>query len=229
LGDLVDVKRGIATGANDFFVRPRAEFQGLGISDKFLRPILPSSRYLEEYVIQPGQDGFPDLPEPRALLDCDLGEGEVAKLHPKLWDYLESPEGQEARKGYLARARRRWYSQEQRPSAPVIATYMGRGRNGAPPFRFFWNRSEATATNVFLLLIPKAPLADILRKRPEGAGVIRDFLAETDPAELIGHGRVYGGGLHKLEPKELGRLDASTLAKRLGLKLTGSVQMGMAF
>jgi hypothetical protein len=95
---------------------------------------------------------------------------------------------------------------------------MGRGRKGAKPFRFFWNRSDATATNVYLMLIPKAPMAAVLRRDPSKAKHVVDYLSETDPKELLGHGRVYGGGLHKLEPKELGRLDATRLAKSLGLK-----------
>ena len=142
-----------------------------------------------------------------------------------LWEYLESPAGQKVRQGYLTSGRRPWYSQERRPRAPVIVTYMGRGRKGAAPFRFFWNQSDATATNVFLLLIPKGPLAEILREVPEMAHVVRDFLVDTDPNELLGHGRVYGGGLHKLEPRELGRLDASKLCDRLGLKPSAPRQL----
>lgn len=104
---------------------------------------------------------------------------------------------------------------------------MGRARKGLAPFKFYWNQSDATATNVFLLLVPKGPLASRLRDAPALAGALRDVLAAVDLAELIGHGRVYGGGLHKLEPRELGRLDVSSLASRLGLVPTGQFTLAV--
>ncbi len=230
LGDLIAVKRGIATGDNHFFIRPRAEFAKLGIPDRFLRPIVPSSRHLPHDVIGRSLDGYPALPVPLALLDCDAPEAEIKRDYPRLWEYLESDEGQRARTGYLTSGRRPWYSQERRAVAPVLATYMGRGRKGQPPFRFFWNQSDATATNVYLLLIPKPGLAAVLERDPGCARLIVDFLVHTDPAELLGHGRVYGGGLHKLEPKELGRLDASKLVQRLGLSpRVGGAQTRLGF
>lgn len=218
LGDLVDVRRGVATGNNGFFVRPRDEFLELGVPNEFLVPILPSSRHLDGDTIERGPDGYPIICPPLALLACDLPENDVRRSWPKLWKYLESPIGKETRGRYLSQHRSPWYAQEKRPYAPVIATYMGRGRKGAKPFRFFWNKSDATTTNVFLLLLPKGNLAALLRRSPEHAKTIVDFLTGTDVAELIGHGRVYGGGLHKLEPKELGRLDATALMERLGLR-----------
>jgi hypothetical protein len=219
LGDLFEVKRGIATGCNDFFIHPRAEFKAMGIPDKFLRPIVPSSRHLDGDTISRGADGYPDIETPLALLDCSLPESEVRRSHRGLWAYLDSPRGHEVRTGYLTSGRRPWYSQEQRAAAPVITTYMGRGRKGAKPFRFFWNRSDATATNVYLMLIPKKTVADVFEREPETAKLVVDFLSETNLEELLGHGRVYGGGLHKLEPKELGRLDATRLARSLGVGL----------
>ena len=35
------------------------------------------------------------------------------------------------------------------------------------------------------------------------------------PEQLLDEGRVYGGGLHKLEPKELANVDASAIAELL--------------
>ena len=90
---------------------------------------------------------------------------------------------------------------------------MGRGRKGAAPFRFFWNRSQAIATNVWLMLAPKPAFAQALTRRPELARDLVVHLAGLDTAALVGHGRVYGGGLHKMEPRELGALDVTEWAE----------------
>ncbi len=51
IGDFFDVKRGIATGANAFFVLSPSEVQRHAIPFEFLSPILPSPRYLKADVI----------------------------------------------------------------------------------------------------------------------------------------------------------------------------------
>lgn len=214
LGDLVRVSRGIATGANDFFIRPREEFRALGVPARFLRPVLPSSRYLDGAEIEADDEGWPRLDPVLALLDCDLSEETVRAKHPRLWAYLDSPAGRAASETYLGRGRDPWYAQEKRAPAPVVVTYMGRGRKGAAPFRFFWNRSQAIATNVWLMLAPKPVFAQALARRPELARDLVAHLAGLDRASLVGHGRVYGGGLHKIEPRELAALDVTEWAER---------------
>ncbi|GAB4522865.1 MAG: N-6 DNA methylase [Haliangiales bacterium] len=218
LDALLRVRRGIATGANRFFIRPRHELVQLGVPDAFLTPILPSPRGLTEPVIAAQADGYPAGVQPLALLDCDLPYDELTAKHPRLAAYLDSAQGRAARRGYLASRRRPWYAQEQRAPAPIVATYMGRGRRGAEPFRFFWNQSQAIATNVYLMLFPTERLAGALAEDRARAGLVRDFLASKTTAELARHGRVYGGGLHKLEPRELGGVDATELADALGLR-----------
>ena len=76
----------------------------------------------------------------------------------------------------------------------------GRGR----PFRFILNHSKATATNVYLMLYPKPALAKVLLEKPELLKEVWQALDRISDEALIGEGRMYGGGLHKLEPRELG-------------------------
>ncbi len=89
---------------------------------------------------------------------------------------------------------------------------MGRSEvRGGRPFRFILNHSRATAANVYLLLYPKPVLARTLASNPELTRKVWVTLNAIKPTILIGEGRVYGGGLHKLEPKELGNLPADQI------------------
>jgi hypothetical protein len=101
---------------------------------------------------------------------------------------------------------------------------MGRSRNGNLPFRFIWNRSQATAHNVYLLLYPKGPLRDALTKRPELQAKVFRALQEVTPAQLIAEGRVYGGGLHKIEPKELAQISAGGILDVLDVDFVAESQ-----
>ena len=62
----------------------------------------------------------------------------------------------------------------------------------------------ATSTNVYLMLYPKSALAKVLLDKPELLKEVWQALARMDDEALMGEGRVYGGGLHKLESRELG-------------------------
>lgn len=65
------------------------------------------------------------------------------------------------------------------------------------------------------MLYPKPGLAKAAKTNFSVLRAAWEFLNEIDPDELLGHGRVYGGGLHKLEPKELRGFPADDLLARL--------------
>jgi hypothetical protein len=88
------------------------------------------------------------------------------------------------------------------------------GRNRERPFRFIWNQSAATAANVYLLLYPKDMVARSVQERIED---VFEALREIGPEHFFNEGRVYGGGLHKMEPAELMRLPADALGEILGV------------
>jgi hypothetical protein len=219
LGDLFTIKRGLATGNNSFFIKPRAEATQLGIPKDCLRPILPSPRYLSDSIIETDQDGYPRITNPLALIDCKLSEDEIERQHPRFWKYLEQGKRNAVHAGYLASRREPWYSQERREPAPFVCTYMGRMRGASgKPFRFIWNQSKATAANVYLMLYPRAELQKALDSEPTLYARVFAALNEIEGRAFTSEGRVYGGGLHKMEPAELSRIPVGKLSAAVGIR-----------
>jgi hypothetical protein len=217
LSQLFNIKRGIATGANGFFILPRRHLAERGIHERFVKPILPSARYLKCDVIEPDSAGFPLIEEQLAVIDSDLPIERIRKECLGLWRYLQEGQDDEIEKAYLLTKRSPWYRQEQRAPAPFLCTYMGRKRNDGRTFRFFWNRSSATAANTYLLMYPVGPLKAWISASPEVGLRVLSLLNNLEPGRFAEHGRVYGGGLFKMEPRELGRVDATTMVDDLNL------------
>ena len=92
---------------------------------------------------------------------------------------------------------------------------MGRSGEGKNAFRFILNHSKAIAANVYLMLYPKPALARILHGRPELLRTIWAAMNDISWDALLNVGRVYGGGLHKMEPRELAEAPADTILAML--------------
>ncbi|GHV37947.1 hypothetical protein FACS1894187_15940 [Synergistales bacterium] len=203
LSDYFTVKRGVATGNNNFFIMNREKIEALGLPFEFFRPVLPSSRYVHEIEIFADDIGNPVLPQELFLLDCRLSENEVQEKYPILWSYLESGKDSVS-KGYLCKARKCWYYQEHRDAPPYICTYMGRDNTvTGMAFRFILNHSNAIVTNSYLALYPKKNLLQKIVAMPDLKRTIWKMLNDMSPERLNDEGRIYGGGLRKIEPAEL--------------------------
>ena len=213
LGDYFTVKRGLVTGDNAFFIMTREQTRNLDPS--YFLPVLPSPRKLKVNEVFSDGNGYPALDEQYFLLNCDMPEREIAAKHPELWRYLKTGEQTTALK-YICKNRKIWYLQERRKPTPFLCSYMGRGgKNNPLPFRFILNHSDAVVTNTYLMLYPKKELARLIRENPESLEQIWSALGAITADELRSEGRVYGGGLRKIEPNELARVRCHVLSEKL--------------
>jgi adenine-specific DNA-methyltransferase len=220
LGELFRVKRGIATGANAFFIMSREQAAERGIPRQCLRPILPGARRLESDEVFADEGGEPLMQHSLWLLDCRWPEDRIRDQYPRLWHYLET--GRAAlSQGYLCSRRVPWYSQETREPTFFLCTYMARvSERGAQ--RFIFNRSSAIVANTYLMLYPREPLARFIGDNPVRARCVWQALKGIGTEVMIAGGRVYGGGMYKLEPSELARIPAPGVAALLAMRHAGA-------
>ena len=214
LSNFFKVKRGLVTGSNSFFILEESELKRRRLPMHLFQPILPSPRDLLSDVISGDDDGVPLIKKRLFVLNCHLPYKLVQRVYPTLYEYLEEGHERGIPDRYICRNRTIWYAQEHRPPAPFLCTYLGRfNRTNNSPFRFILNRSRATAANVYLMLYPIDAVVNALSKDSTLVEQTWNLLRKTNPEELINEGRVYGGGLYKLEPNELANVSAASIAK----------------
>ncbi|MDQ2984380.1 MAG: SAM-dependent methyltransferase [Actinomycetota bacterium] len=191
LGDVARVHRGVATGANSYFCLSEEERVRRGIPATALRSCLPSPRHFESAdITRQVLEGLPGGVR-RWLVDCKDVDAESADT--ALGKYLRRGRRLKVRKGYLVSRRTPWYSQEQRPNAPIVFTYMNKDRP-----RFIRNRAQAVPLNNWLVIEPNHGV--------DADALFGALSTQRVREQLREQARVYGGGLWKLEPSELERI-----------------------
>jgi adenine-specific DNA-methyltransferase len=184
LGELCRVHRGAVTGANAFWVvRDQA-----GLPASVLYPSVTRAREL--FAAGPVLAGREHL---RLVVDIPseldrLDAGDRVRVSR----FIEAAKQAGVDKGYIAAHRRAWWSVGLAAPAPILATYMAR----RPP-AFVVNAAGARHINIAHGLYPRQELDRHTLSR----------LAEAlRTGTVVGHGRVYAGGLTKFEPREMERL-----------------------
>lgn len=194
LGDLVRVSRGVATGANRFFVMRKEEAAARGLS-MFARPAITEAQEIFSAggTVRDTSDRLVLINLPP---DLDLSAPEQESVRR----YVEEGErlGYSAR--YLCRHRKPWWSLRLKPAPPIIATYMARQ---APAFTL--NPDALVLLNVAHGLYPRVELSPL-----ELQALVKHLNASRD--SFRGSGRTYQGGLEKFEPREMESLPAPARA-----------------
>jgi hypothetical protein len=191
LGDFVQVVRGIATGANDFFFMTDVQAKQIGISEQyFVRAVgrtrdVPGDEITEETLNSLREKGRPTL-----LLSLN---GDPIESYPEaLRKYLKGGETADLPNRPLISQRKPWYKMESRSVPPFLFAYLGR-RNS----RFIRNTAKIIPLTSFLCVYPKNNDQEYLER-------LWKILGHPDiVANLSIIGKSYGDGAIKVEPRGL--------------------------
>jgi adenine-specific DNA-methyltransferase len=197
LSDYALVRRGVATGANEFFFLTKSQAEAYDIPEEFLVNAVGRTRDISGAEITASTMCALDARgRPTKLLYLD---GRSPSEFPKsVRDYLYRGEKSGLPQRPLIRLRRPWYKMERRKPPEFLFAYLGR-RNT----RFIRNRAGVIPLTGFLCVYPR---------ETKPAFVDRLWQVLNDPrtvANLRLVGKSYGDGAIKVEPRALERLPLS--------------------
>lgn len=212
IGDFFTVKRGLVTGDNNFFLIDTRTAEANHIPEEMLCPIVPSPRHLPSETQEIGlQTGL-------SLFHCGMNRDELGNRFPSVLKYIEKGEAEGRQEGYICSRRSPWYFCPSQPAGPIIVPYMA--REGPKAFRFILNEHRLMTANTYLHLHPRPEYAEILRDE-KNLRTIWLSLSRIPQRRLMECGRVYGGGLHKMEPGELMSVPADEVEEAINKIMGG--------
>ncbi len=115
LGDIATVKRGVTTGANDFFFLDRDDATRWEIEDEYLHPVMTSPRESRSIAVHTAT-----LPKRLFMCHCDKDELEGTGA----LEYIEWGESQSFHQRSSVKSRRRWYDLGQRNMPRMAMNYL---------------------------------------------------------------------------------------------------------
>lgn len=194
LGDFAYVVRGIASGANDFFLMTEERAQKLGIPERFFVRAIGRTRDISSEEISQKTIEFL-CAKGRPTLLLNLG-GQPLEFYPEaVRQYLKQGEELGLHQRPLISQRKPWYKMETRVPPPFLFAYLGR-RNA----RFIRNTARVTPLTGFLCVYPKYNDADFIER------LWRALNHPSTLANLRLVGKSYGDGAIKVEPRALEKL-----------------------
>ncbi len=208
LGDFVQVVRGVATGANDFFFLTDEKVEALGIPKTYFVQAVGRTRDIStEEVTQETLAVLREKGRPTLLLS--LSSDPFENYPESLKKYLLHGEKLGLPQRPLISQRKPWYKTEIRRVPPFLFAYLGR-RN----IRFIRNTAQIIPLTGFLCVYPKSEEKEFVER-------LWKILNHPDTiGNLALIGKSYGNGAIKVEPRALEKLPIpDNLIKEFGLPI----------
>ncbi|MGB5770601.1 MAG: N-6 DNA methylase, partial [Crocosphaera sp.] len=116
-------KRGIATGANDFFALNKTRIDELQIPENNISKCITKSQLIQKFIFT--NDDFMCLSKQDKPVYClDVKDSK----NPAVISYLKLGEEMSYNERYLTKKRNPWYQLEKRETAPILCGVFNRGR-----------------------------------------------------------------------------------------------------
>lgn len=181
------VKRGIATGANDFFVFNKEKIEKERIPKEHFEICICKSNYINTSFL-----------DNNAIYKLESTNSDVYLLNiyedsnPELRKYIKLGEKKGYNLRYLTKNRTPWYSMESKEKSPILVSVFNRGK-----VKFIRNDANVSNLTTFHNLYTK-------RNNKEEIDLLFAYLLTDTARDLLQfHQRTYGNGLKKLEPNDI--------------------------
>lgn len=206
LSNLASSKRGIATGANEYFHVPKVYADEKRIRKKHRIPCVGKAIDVKGLVFT--NENFNDLVARGAKTELLSFSG---MLNDNELEYIKQGEKIDLHHRYLLSRRTPWYSMESREPAPIWAAVFGRTE-----LRFIYNEAMVANLTTFHGIYPYSNSKNYIKALTVllNSGVVQEMARA--------HVRVYGGGLLKFEPNDLLHIQVPDL-RRLSPHLIGEI------
>jgi adenine-specific DNA-methyltransferase len=196
VGDYFNCRRGIATGANDFFCLSRAEMREHHLTETHVEPCITKATDADGLVFTSKKLDVLVTRDRRCFLLNPSRNGQ------NLTRYLELGEQQGIPKRHLPSHRPVWYLPENRAVADIWAAVFSR-----ESVKFILNTSGAKNLTCFHGLYAKAGCENL-------PPLMTLFLNSSDGRRAFSQvNRFYGDGLNKLEPKDVEDMPCPVMPK----------------
>ena len=191
---LAKIVRGIATGANNFFVLPTQQVRQYALEPYVVRT-LQRNREIQDVILDEAR--WQALSDGGKCVWLLYLNGDDVSDHPRLRAYVAQGEAQDYHRRSLVQTRKRWYAMEQRDVPPIFFTILTRGNP-----RFILNRAGVRPLNMFSLIYPNRHVTNA-----DATELLWALLNSAfSVSRLHSVSRTYGGNTLKVEPRELDNL-----------------------
>jgi adenine-specific DNA-methyltransferase len=191
---LASVVRGIATGANEFFVLSTTQVGERALESYVVRT-LQRNREIQDIVLD--ERHWQSLSDAGKRVWLLYLRGDGVREVPAVQRYLAEGESRGFHLRSLVQTRREWYAMEQREVPPIFFTILTRGNP-----RFILNLADVRPLNMFSLIYPNRHIVTA-----DAVELLWALLNSSySISRLHSVSRTYGGNTLKVEPRELGNL-----------------------